>query len=109
MAAIHSAVLRRVSRAKSCRCVTSRDMRYVSRASPLCELMRTALGVMLSMVRSSSAGAGGGVLVGFAAVARGRGAAAAAVAEEEDWSDDDMAVGVRVCEDGGSGYRHAEP
>lgn len=56
MAAIHSSVLSRVSRAKSCRCVTSRAIKYVSRGLPLCELMRIAFGVMLSMVRSSSGG-----------------------------------------------------
>lgn len=50
-AVIHSSVLRRVSRAKSCRCVTSRSIRYRSRGSSHCELIRFALGVMLSIVR----------------------------------------------------------
>src|SRR6187549_3491985 len=57
MAAIHSSVLSRVSRAKSWRCVTRRAIRYVRRALDDWELMRIALGVMLLMVRSRSGGA----------------------------------------------------
>lgn len=71
MAAIHSSVLSRVSRAKSCRCVTSRAMRYVIRASELCEFIRRVLGVMLWMVKSSSGGALAPLLGSCAMVARG--------------------------------------
>lgn len=54
--AIHSFVLRRVSRAKSCRWVTSRSSTYRRRASSHCELMRMTFSVMLSMVRSLRSG-----------------------------------------------------
>lgn len=56
MPAIHSSKLRRVSRAKSCRCETRRSMTYFSRGSLHCELMRTTFSVMLSMVRSLRTG-----------------------------------------------------
>ena len=56
MPAIHSSKLRRVSRAKSCRCETRRSMMYFSLGSLHCELMRTTFSVMLSMVRSFNTG-----------------------------------------------------
>jgi hypothetical protein len=51
-AAIHSFVLNLVSRAKSCKCVTSRSITYVSRGSDDWELMVTVFSVMLSMFKS---------------------------------------------------------
>jgi hypothetical protein len=51
-AAIHSLVLRRTSRAKSCRCVTSRDITYLRRSSGPWELMTMVFSVMLSILRS---------------------------------------------------------
>jgi hypothetical protein len=69
-AAIHSFVLNRVSRAKSCKCVTKRSITYINLWSELCELMVTVFSVILSMLRSFI----GGTLTRFgsmAAVLRG--------------------------------------
>jgi len=51
-AAIHSFVLNLVSRAKSCKCVTSLSITYVNRWSEDWELMVTVFSVMLSILRS---------------------------------------------------------
>jgi hypothetical protein len=51
-AAIHSFVLSLVSRAKSCRCVTSLSMTYFSRSLGPWEFMLMVFSVMLSMLRS---------------------------------------------------------
>jgi hypothetical protein len=51
MPAIHSSKLSRVSRAKSCRCETSRSITYFSRGSAHCEFMRCTFSVMFSIVR----------------------------------------------------------
>ena len=52
MALSHSDVERRVSRAKSCRCVTRRARRKRRRGEGLRELAVRVLGVMLLIVRS---------------------------------------------------------
>ncbi|KAK4674410.1 hypothetical protein QC763_0024040 [Podospora pseudopauciseta] len=54
--AIHSSVLSRVSLAKSCRCVTSLDSKYVNRWSSDWLLILMVFGVMLSIVKSKSGG-----------------------------------------------------
>jgi hypothetical protein len=56
-AAIHSFVLSRVSRAKSWRCVTSRSITYVRRASLPWEFIITVFAVILSIFRSFIGGA----------------------------------------------------
>lgn len=54
--AIHSLVLNLVSRAKSCKCVTSRSrMNFVRTSSP-CELIRIVFSVILSAVRFFASG-----------------------------------------------------
>lgn len=53
---IHSCELRRVSRAKSCRCETRRSRTYFMRGSAHSELMRRVFSVMLSTVRSFMGG-----------------------------------------------------
>lgn len=56
MPAIHSSKLRRVSRAKSCRCDTRRSMTYLRRGSAHCEFIRCTFSVMFSIVRSLRTG-----------------------------------------------------
>lgn len=54
--AIHSSKLSRVSRAKSCRCETSRSITYFSRGSAHCEFIRCTFSVMFSIVKSLRTG-----------------------------------------------------
>lgn len=56
MPVIHSSVLSLVSRAKSCRCCTSRSRMYFSLGLGHCELISFTLSVMLSIVRSLRGG-----------------------------------------------------